>query len=204
MSSSPTGVAIATALRNEGPLITSISVDVGGGGVKTTVKLDLYTAQYGKLQKQKEGAIAQIARDRQKITDQANNAIRRGFGKNQSNKNLVDSLLTNGGQKILDIVKGNELFYTEAQKRNRKGQVFVLDDVGGHIMDEEAFQEAAEQLPPQARAGEFNRILLADGGGVFSAGSEQEGDPYMNSTEYIHPRSVMEVMMPLNDEQNFA
>ena len=51
----PTGIAIATALKVDaiwqGPLITSLSVDVGQGGVKTTVKMDLYTAQFGKLQK---------------------------------------------------------------------------------------------------------------------------------------------------------
>jgi len=172
----PTGVAIATALRNEGPLITSISVDVGGGGIKTTVKLDLYTAQYGKLQKQKEGAIAQIARDRQKVTDQANNAIRRGFGKNQGNKNLVDSLLTNGGQRILDIVKGNEQFYSEMQKQGREGQVFVLDAVGGEMVKEKTLTEALDEIPDQAAvAREINRTCTVTPGHILLAGTNEEG-----------------------------
>ena len=197
----PTGVAIATALRNEGPLITSISVDVGGGGIKTTVKLDLYTAQYGKLQKQKEGAIAQIARDRQKTIDQANNAIRRGFGKNQGNKNLVASLLANGGQEIIDLVKGNEQFFTDSQKAQRRGQVFVLDEVGGQMLSEEALQEAVDQIPDQAaREREVNRNAIAGPGDIFMGASNQEGNPDMISTDYSHQRAKMEQIMPFGGQ----
>ena len=67
----PLDVSLARALREKGPLVTSISVDVGQA-IKTSVKLDLYTSQFGKLQKQKEIAIAQISRERQKIIDQNN------------------------------------------------------------------------------------------------------------------------------------
>ena len=60
--SAPSGIALAKALKEGGPLVTSIDVQIGES-IKTTVKLDLYTASYGKLQKQKEGNIATIARE---------------------------------------------------------------------------------------------------------------------------------------------
>ena len=96
----PTGIALAKELQNKGPLITSISVDVSNS-IKTTVKLDLYTSRFGKLQKQKEGAIATIARERQKIIDQNNNAIRRGLGKAAGNNDLLGGILKNGGSDII-------------------------------------------------------------------------------------------------------
>ena len=197
MPEAPTGLAIATALKKEGPLITSISVDVGQGGVKTTVKLDLYTAQYGKLQKQKEGAIAKIARDRQKIIDQTNVSIRKGFGKGQSNKNLVASMLANGGQEILDLVKGNDQFFTEAQKGQNPRQVMVLDAVGGQMISEESVQEAMSQYPDELlRNRQLDQNAISTAGEFFLGASNQEDDPNMISTEYSHMRAKQEAIMP--------
>ena len=83
--------------------------------------MDLYTSSFGKLAKQKEGAIASIARERQKIIDQNNNAIRRGLGKAASNNNLMGGLLANGGQQIIDAAKGGQDFFedVETQKAER-------------------------------------------------------------------------------------
>ena len=193
----PTGLAIATALKKEGPLITSISVDVSQGGVKTTVKLDLYTAQYGKLQKQKEGAIAKIARDRQKMIDQTNVSIRKGFGKGQSNKNLVASMLANGGQEILDLVKGNDQFFTEAQKGQNPRQVMVLDAVGGQMISEESVQEAMSHYPDELlRNKQLDQNAIATPGEFVLGASSQDNDPNMISTEYSHMRAKMEAIMP--------
>lgn len=105
MPDAPTGIALATALQRSGPLITSIAISVdANNGVKTTVKLDLYTAQFGKLAKQKEMAISQVARERQKLTDQNNAAIRRGLGKNQTSSDLVSTVMNEGGTQFLQLV----------------------------------------------------------------------------------------------------
>ncbi len=106
----PTGVSLAKALKDSGPLVTSIASNVTNNSIQTTVKLDLYTASYGKLQKQKEGAISQITRERQKIKDQNNNAIRRGLGKSQTAIDPVSQLLENGGQKLIDLTKNQDQF----------------------------------------------------------------------------------------------
>lgn len=120
----PLDVSLARALREKGPLVTSISVDVGQA-IKTSVKLDLYTSQFGKLQKQKETAIAQISRERQKIIDQNNLLERRGIGKGAANMNMLGTLLENGGQKLLDAAKaGNEIF-TELEKGNEQAASMI-------------------------------------------------------------------------------
>ena len=120
----PLDVSLAKALRDKGPLVTSISVDIGQA-IKTSVKLDLYTSQFGKLQKQKEIAISQISRERQKIIDQNNNLERRGIGKGGANMNLMGTLLENGGQSLLDAAKtGNEIF-TEFEKGNQKSASLI-------------------------------------------------------------------------------
>lgn len=92
----PLGISLAKALQAGGPLVTSISVDVSSSEVSTTIKMDLYTSKFGKLQKQKEKAIGFINRERQKIIDKNNADVRRGMGKNKSN--------ANNNQKIMNSV----------------------------------------------------------------------------------------------------
>lgn len=83
----PSGVALAKSLGDAGPLVTNISVDVSQAGIKTTYKMDLYTASFGKMQKQKLDNLSNISRNRQKQRDEKNALIRKGIGKNQSNIN---------------------------------------------------------------------------------------------------------------------
>ena len=49
--------------------------------------MDLYTPRFGKLHVQKEKAIAQITRERQKLTDRRNTMIRKGIGKAATSTN---------------------------------------------------------------------------------------------------------------------
>ena len=100
----PSGILISKELKEKGPIVTSVSVDIGDS-VKTTVKLDLYTSRFGKLQKQKEIAIAQMARERQRIIDDRNRAIRQGVRNAAGN---VDAFPAQGNQ-IFD-------FYTSLER----------------------------------------------------------------------------------------
>ena len=112
----PTGVAIARALQNGGPLVTSINVDISQSKISTTVKMDLYTSSFGKLQKQKEGNIAQIGRERQKLVDQRNNAIRRGMGKTLSNKTFYEAVLKGGGADLLKAASASTQHFSDFEK----------------------------------------------------------------------------------------
>jgi len=78
MPEAPTGISLAKALTNEGPLVTSISVSISNS-IKTTVKMDLYTARFGKMHKQKEISVGKIVRETQKIKDEKNRNIRLGL-----------------------------------------------------------------------------------------------------------------------------
>lgn len=110
----PNNLAIGAALNDAGPLITSVSVDVGDS-VKTTVRMDLYTSRFGKLQKQKEEAISRIVRERQKIIDQNNSMIRKGMGKAASSSEVFGSI--KGIAKTMQSIgKASTDFYTSLQR----------------------------------------------------------------------------------------
>lgn len=92
--------SLCQVLLSGGPLVTNISVDVGEGGIRTTYKMDLYTASFGKLQKQKQDMISKISRERQRLRDERNALIRKGIGKAQTSINIAgnsDFLLGNNG-----------------------------------------------------------------------------------------------------------
>jgi hypothetical protein len=83
----PSGVSLARALLEYGPLVTNISVSVSQAGVKTTFKMDSYTASFGKMQKQVKDMITNISRNKQQQKDERNAMIRKGIAKNQTNLN---------------------------------------------------------------------------------------------------------------------
>jgi hypothetical protein len=82
----PSGLTLGKQLKDAGPLVTNISVDISTQGIRTTTQLDLYTVSFGKLQKQKENEIARSSRERKKLSDERNALIRKGLGKQQSNQ----------------------------------------------------------------------------------------------------------------------
>lgn len=83
----PSGVSLGKALLNNGPLVTNIEVSVSENGIRSTYQLDLYTASFGKLQKQKQDEISKMSRERQKLRDEKNALIRKGIGKSQRSEN---------------------------------------------------------------------------------------------------------------------
>lgn len=128
----PTGIGLAKALKDGGPLVTSISVDVGTDKISTSVKMDLYTSSFGKLQKQKEGNIATMSRERQKIIDQNNSAIRRGLGKSSTNANLFGGLLDDGGKRIIEQARGTQEYFSEVEKGEAKRATYIAASKEAH------------------------------------------------------------------------
>lgn len=97
MAAAPSGLSLATALNNLGPLVSNMNIEVGTNGVKTTIKMDLYTQKFGKLQKQLENQINQIGRERQKLNDLTNRLTRQGIGKMSSRMSFTAAYETFGG-----------------------------------------------------------------------------------------------------------
>jgi hypothetical protein len=138
----PTGVSIARELENRGPLVTSISVSVGNE-ISTTVKLDIYTPQFGKLQKQKELAVSTVARERQRIIDRTNNAIRRGLGKSQSSQDLLGGIMKHGGQALVDLANRQQVFIEETRKAPARKFMDIQDETNNSMrqIDAAAFYD---------------------------------------------------------------
>jgi len=167
----PTGIALAKALKAEGPLITSIGINVSQGGVKTTVKLDLYTAQWGKLAKQKEMAISQIARERQKLRDEKNSAIRRGLGKRATSADLVNTVMNGGGKQIMDLVNSvtNQIESNrQFGQQVKQGAVAIGKDTGASYSSEEDMVKAPGFLTTQT----LNSTAVASMGDILQAYSQ--------------------------------
>ena len=83
----PSGASLCKALLNVGPLVTNIDVKIDAGSIHTTYQLDLYTASFGKLQKQRSDEISKIGREKQRVRDEKNALVRKGLGKGQMRTN---------------------------------------------------------------------------------------------------------------------
>ena len=80
----PRGETLCKQLGSGGPLVTSINVDVGPGGLTTSYNMELYTPRFGKLMKRREQIIDSVSKERKKIRDANNALIRKGLAKGQS------------------------------------------------------------------------------------------------------------------------
>jgi hypothetical protein len=131
----PSGISIGRSLMESGAYVTSIDVSVSTAGIQTTVKLDSYTAQWGKLNRQKEIQISQISRERQKLRDTKNQFIRRGIGKGQTSINYGEMI--GSIEKSLDD-SANQVKYrvgsiqTEKQDRYRASTANPLSETKIH------------------------------------------------------------------------
>jgi hypothetical protein len=169
MPDAPTGIALASALQAGGPLITSIGIAVdGSNGVKTTVKMDLYTSSFGKLQKQKEMSISQVARERQRTLDEKNNAIRRGLGKRQTSSDLVNTVMQAGGKAMLDIASATA---NQAQAHADVGkvvpqQILAIGKEGGKTTTPEGFSDDMSLLE---RSSEIAQIAVTPLASLYRA-----------------------------------
>jgi hypothetical protein len=97
------GVFLGRAISANGPLVSNITVNVGANGINTEYQLSLYTMKFGKLQKQREGNIARITRQQQRIQDERNAQLRKGFGKGQSGNVNITALYNSLGGALRSI-----------------------------------------------------------------------------------------------------
>lgn len=115
----PTGISLAKALKDKGPLISSISVNISTGGISTNVKMDVYTARFGKLQKQKEILIAKVARERQKIIDQNNKLLRQAYFKSEvTNRDFFANLRSTAEEFVAQSEALDDLINLELTQSN--------------------------------------------------------------------------------------
>ena len=144
--------------------------------------MDLYTSSFGKLQKQKEGNIATISRERQKIIDQNNSAIRRGMGKSSSNASLLNAMFGGQADKIKAAAQITSEHFNEAEMGKAKNTAYLAfsqqkydrgvpaggtknvkeNMVVGNIQDEEQIEQnrANSSDPIQSKEGKNDAVPL--------------------------------------------
>ena len=123
----PRGNTLCQQLVNGGPLVTSISVNVGEGGVSTTYKMDLYTSRFGKLDQQKRGEIDKASRERQKIMDTRNQRIRKGLDKSASSFDF--GLSYNQYGNIVDISSNSTAFIGQLDETQKAPNSLVVASI---------------------------------------------------------------------------
>lgn len=91
LASGPTGgLVLGKSLASAGPLVTTINMDISSAGISTVYKMDLFTSSFGKMQKQKEGHIAKMSRNQQKLTDEKNSLERKNMGKQSTSDTMIE------------------------------------------------------------------------------------------------------------------
>lgn len=157
----PPNVSLGKSLLTLGPLVTDLQVDVSAGGIRTTVKLDLYTANFGKLQKQKQDQISKLSRERQKLKDERNALIRKGIGKSQKSTNYLEqyenikSAINQNKPLASTIVIGANRFEENRWSSEIGGHSLVAHNYTGSIQDNSTFSQTAQTI------GSFSQIDLA-------------------------------------------
>ena len=201
----PEGNTLCQPLSAGGPLVTNITVDVGPGGIKTTYKMDLYTPRFGKLHVQKEKAIAQITRERQKLTDQRNNMIRKGIGKAATSKNYSQIM----GQ-YNDFMNSSNYWKTfmgvvESKQSQMVGSVNIHEEIetdengnerqniktGVDVrhMSEDDLRAALSRAPDGNEAARLNAHTGSNDGDKKKVVDTSPGSmPGMTKMPYMHPK----------------
>ncbi len=173
--SHPSGMSIGRELQKGGPLITSLSVGVSEAGIKTTVKMDLYTSRFGKLQKQKEEAIAQITRERQKIIDNNNEMIRKGMIRSATNPNTFGVTNNFAAGRPLETTDGSFDGFKKAgkimiaQQKNREGT-----GSNGNSVITKTNDLSVSNMSPEEYTEGIADIGTAQAGKVFNSSADEE------------------------------
>ena len=91
LATGPTdGIVLGKALLDEGPLVTTINMEISSAGISTVYKMDLFTKSFGKLDKQKADHIAKMSRNQQKLIDERNALERKNMGKFSTSDTVVE------------------------------------------------------------------------------------------------------------------
>lgn len=217
----PRSVTLAKELKDQGPLVTDISVNVSTAGITTTLKLDLYTANFGKLHKHNEKNLSQVSRQKQKSLDEKNSLIRKSMGKNQKTarynniyqsiandmkrlESLLQSVQTATGQPNANLnatVRQQHLIGKEISATNT--QVMTKNGVDISVQTPNSASDASSAFNTQLEAA---RSFYNTAGGslseIFRPLSLEPDHPNMPSAPEIFIKSRDEQLYPALEDAN--
>jgi hypothetical protein len=202
----PLGLSIGTALINAGPIITNIQVDVSDAGVRTTYKLDSYTASFGKLQKQKQDAIATISRERQKLKDEKNSLIRKGLIKKFNNTNYLKqyenlnnsinaSMIANNAP-VAGIAMQSKVYenraYSLSEQSPHTNSLYTVD--GSFVSHQDLTNVASNYIGEDGFASSYQNSASSSVSDMYAPASNEpfhptmafRPDPNKNASKYLY------------------
>jgi hypothetical protein len=207
----PLNISLGAALLSNGPLVTSINVNVDSD-VKTTVQMDMFSSAFGKLQENKEESLAKLGRDRQKILDIANKMARGASQRNASDNHAFSRAVENIHKSSMQT--GNtvyDVFVSTAVRREEKRVKLEGDDVDGNgdlvgqeFTDVDYYNSAAlqsrgyldETLTVNSDANANRAMLKNSAGGhlshMFSPYDELPYNRNMPSVPYVHTAAIQQ------------
>jgi hypothetical protein len=118
----PHNVSLCSELITGGPLVTNVSVSISNNSIQSSYAMDIYTPRFGELQKQKDVAISQMVREKQRLRDEKNKFIRQGIGKKASNFNFSKAI---GEYSNASTLNDSMTEFTEFQRSTRVSNVNV-------------------------------------------------------------------------------
>lgn len=199
--SAPFGITLGKELLNAGPLITNMAVEVSDNGVRTTCKMDLYTAKFGKMQKQKQDLISKFSRERQKLQDERNALIRKGLGKNSTRTNYqsiynniggVSNMLKNDG--LNDIFNPNDvnnMMVANVIPRSNVGFTGKFGNSNGEVKytsyDSQVSMMSHSRISSTASAFADNLHLARSS---YNSAGESLGDKYFPSAKEVSHKNM--------------
>lgn len=183
LATGPTGgLVLGKALADQGPLITTINMEISSAGVSTVYKMDLFTKSFGKLDKQKADHIAKMSRNQQKLIDERNALERKNMGKFATSDTIAE---INKRMRERSREEGTAAFDSKKKKAPVKTFVSTGRDKDGIV------QTASSML---------NNEQIADGAENMAVSAENQSRQYYNtvsaSTEDMQVPASMEPHHP--------
>ena len=202
----PGGITMAAALISGGPVVTELSVTVGEGSINTTVGMKTYASAFGQLKRQKEDQLANIARDRQKMSQEIDKMKRlRLLSGQRSIQGSAVSLgreATNRREKTIfsPLVKQETAYdrlvitndYTEQEVPTTSGTKVNKKDffVNASLQHKDYAEEAAGLAETKRELDiNFKKTSLENINQIFDGFDEDVYNPFMATKEYKNTRS---------------
>lgn len=213
VADAPTGIVVGSPFIGGGPLVTSVSVSVSEGGIKSTINMNLYGSQFGKLTKQKEDQLSTLARERQKQLDQTNELKRKGILKSRENNLGVDSDLAARVGFVSEQIKnykqngflqGNTTANTIVFNGTSTDELVNFIGSGGLISAEQlryesfvSIQEDGFKQQVEAEVDNYIGVSIlrqqaaeSDLNSMFIGYDESVYNPYMPTKDFIHREAI--------------
>lgn len=207
-------IYIGRPLSQNTPLIDSISLSVDGNGIKTSVSMEMFSAKYGKTEKQRQEQLSRLTRE-EKLRRQNQNRLIRADAERPNQAQDLKILIDNVGQADLPLAQDFTGLQTKqtvydsvvASVVPQKVESYVLDPQGSQPVsgvtvtktsNNASFQHKGYLQEAQSKftnINDLNNALQRTGGSILNdiyfPFDESVYNPYMTNMPYVDNDSII-------------